>query len=212
MIAETVRPMLLHGLPARKDESGDSIMDEFETPQRRGAHFLGQAMELLLPAFDANDEDKMLAALSFYTSVFSNCTALCGTESMGNEAGAGEAAGHGALNVGIDLETWACDFMRRVFTAVDTLQSGKDSASMGDDDTCAAHTVLRVLCSPLFTNARPTRGIRHLPFQSVSYSVVVVKAGATLCSVHVLVKVSVTSTSDLALGMQEYGKPVIMAG
>ena len=44
-----------------------------------------------------------------------------------------------ALDVGIDLEAWACELLRRIFTAADTLASGKDATAMGDEDMCAEH-------------------------------------------------------------------------
>jgi hypothetical protein len=140
--AETVRPMLLHGLPPRTDESGAAVPDGAASPHARAGLFLGRAMELLLPALDANDEEKLAAALSFYTSIFSSCVALVGTEAPGGDNGtagarADVAAKRGAVEVGIDLDSFACDLLRRLFMAVDTLQSGKEGVSMGDDDACA---------------------------------------------------------------------------
>jgi hypothetical protein len=87
-------------------------------------------MERLLPALDANDEDKLFAALSFYTSVFSSCVALVGLESA-------ERMQEGTLDVGIDLVAFVREFLQRLFAAVDTLRSGKEGAGAVDEDTCA---------------------------------------------------------------------------
>jgi hypothetical protein len=128
---ETVRPMLLHGLPPRKDDNGCAIDDGAVSPRHRACLALGTFMELLLPALDANDEDKLLSALTFYSSVFSNCCAVEGTES-------GEVEGmRPAVYLGIDMDAFAPELLRRIFAAVDTLQSGKQSMAIGDEDACA---------------------------------------------------------------------------
>ena len=90
-----MRPLLLAGLPPRQDvASGDLMPDDFTSPQRRAAAFIGAAMEQLLPAVDANDEEKLLAALTFYNAVFSAVTGLRGAESAGlPEDGAAAASG-----------------------------------------------------------------------------------------------------------------------
>lgn len=148
--------MLLHGLPPRKDESGADVPDGAPTPRHRAARWLGRAMELLLPAVDANDDDKLMAAVSFYTSVFSNCVALKGSESaalmdsdiagldrhsvdLGDEH---SDQGRAAVDLGIDVKVFACEFLQRIFAAVDTLASGKEGAHMGDEEPCASLTLL----------------------------------------------------------------------
>lgn len=119
--------MLVHGLPALADGAGDVVADGAASPHERARFEIGRAMELLLPALDANDEDKLLAALSFYTAVFGACTALEGPR------GSGEG-----VNLGIDLVAFVQELLQRLFAAVDTLQSGKESTGMGDDEGCAA--------------------------------------------------------------------------
>lgn len=128
---ETVRPLLLHGLASQPgEESGAAHGGDNLGPRERAGLEIGRAMSLLLPALDGNDEDKLLAALSFYTSVFSSCTALVGIDEAPRN-------GHGAVPVGIDLSAFAADLLHRLFAAIDTLQSGKESMAIGDDDAYA---------------------------------------------------------------------------
>jgi hypothetical protein len=129
----------MHGLPPQKDSAGNDIQDGATSPHHRAVREVGRVMERLLAAVDANDEDKLFAAISFYNSVLSTSTALVGVESS-ECMHAGACMREGALNVGIDLVAFVRELLQRLFAAVDTMHSGKEGTGAVDEDTCDSAT------------------------------------------------------------------------
>jgi hypothetical protein len=107
------------------------------TPQQHACLHIGQLMELLVPAVDANDEDKLTAALSFFNSVFYSTVKLCSKSPLQTEPAATSSSapsdGVEGLPLGIDLESWALELVQRLVHVGHTLEGSNQAAGNTDD-------------------------------------------------------------------------------
>lgn len=135
--AGCVRPLLIHGLPDTQDLGEFSMAVGTDmSPQQHACLHIGQLMELLLPALDANDEDKLTEALNFFNSIFYSCVKISSKSPLDNEAGTSSSApsdGVEGLPLGIDLESWAVELIKRLVHIGNTLEGSREAAGNTDD-------------------------------------------------------------------------------
>lgn len=105
------------------------------TPQQHACLHIGQLMELLLPAVDANDEDKLTEALNFFNSVFYSAVKLSSKSPLDDDhsASTSRAGDVTGLPLGIDFESWAIDLVDRLVHIGHTLEGTGAAAGNTDD-------------------------------------------------------------------------------
>lgn len=133
-----VRPLLIHGLPDTEELGEFSLAAGIDmTPQQHACLHVGQLMELLVPAVDANDEDKLTEALNFYNSVFYSTVKISSKSPLDNETSASSSTAAdedvAGLPLGIDLESWALELINRLVHIGHTLEGSREAVGNTDD-------------------------------------------------------------------------------
>lgn len=147
-LANTVRPMLLYGLPAEvllppeQDSEGRSQRLPWELSEEPGSaaypasaaglqldrgvagQVVGQIMMALLPCIDASDESKTRAALKFYMTVLASIQRLPGPD----------VEGPSPLTGALDTEAWVSELISRLLALLEGLESGSASGLRATDE------------------------------------------------------------------------------
>ena len=107
------------------------------SPQHHACMHIGEVMQRLVPAIDANDEDKMTEALNCFNAVFYSSVKLSSkspqhedSSTSSSEASLDSVAG---LPIGIDLVSWAVEVIKRLVSAGNTLEGSREAAGNTDD-------------------------------------------------------------------------------
>ena len=143
------------------------------TPQQHACLHIGEVMQRLVPAVDANDEEKLTEALNFFNSVFYSSVKLSSRSPLDAESGASSTSaptnGVAGLPLGIDLVSWAVELIDRLVHIGKTLEGSREAVGNTDDAYVISPLIRRAmvpnLCINDFENVQGGRGQRSFIWQ-----------------------------------------------